>query len=483
MENDFRDSLRWDGWPIVVAALVAFAFTCFSGALFNDGDTYWHLGTGRWIADHWAVPRTDPFSFTARGAPWTAHEWFSEVLMFVAFAAASWAGVSLLFAAAAAGTILLAGFYLKGRMPARRAVVGLILLFIFLEPSLLARPHALAWPLLAAWTVLLLRARAMHSAPSLLAAVLILVWANMHASFIFGLALVAFFGFEALIAENDKKRVLLGWGSFFLVSALLALANPSGAQGILYPFQVSSMKALPLIQEWRPSSLSEDPIFFGVTTLGVMLAAFSRWRPPILRLLLIAGLFYLALTHMRHQAVFGIVSLLVAGSSFEPRQREGPSISPAIALIAGAILLTISAVRFAVPSVHREGPVYPSRALAALPPSLAKQPVFNAYNLGGVLIFSGIAPFIDGRADMYGDAFTLNAAKIEKGDVRRFQAAVAEWGLRWAILHPDQALVRALDDDPSWRRIYADQYAVIFARRQAATERTAEGVPAVKAAG
>ena len=465
MESDFRDSGAWNGWPIVAAALAAFAFTCFIGALFNDGDTYWHLGAGRWIVDHLAVPHTDPFSFTARGAPWTAHEWLSEVIMFGAFAAASWAGLSLLFAAAVAGTILLAGLYLKGLIPAPRAVACAIVLFIFLEPSLLARPHALAWPLLAAWTIVLLRARARHSAPPFLAALLILVWANMHASFIFGLALAGFFGFEALIGESDKKRVILGWGAFFLVSVLLALANPSGLQGLLYPFQVSSMNALPVIQEWRPSSLSQDPIFFGVTALGVLLAIFSQLRPPILRLLLIAGLFYLALTHMRHQAVFGIVSLLVAASSFEPRQREGRPFSPAIALIAGAILLTISAVRLAVPSVHKEGPAYPSHALAALPPSLANAPVFNAYNLGGVLIFRGIAPFIDGRADMYGDAFTLNAARIEKGDMRLFDAAVAKWGIRWTILHPDQALAGALDRNSSWRRIYADRYAVIFVHR------------------
>ncbi len=33
--------------------------------------------------------------------------------------------------------------------------------------------------------------------------------------------------------------------------------------------------------------------------------------------------------------------------------------------------------------------------------------MFNGYNFGGPLILAGIKPYIDGRADMYGDAFVL----------------------------------------------------------------------------
>jgi hypothetical protein len=466
VQGKSRETLLWAGWPILAAAMAMFAFTCFIGALFNDGDTYWHLAAGQWIVDHWSVPHTDPFSLTARGRAWTAHEWLSEVIMAGAFAAGSWVALSILFAAAVAGTILVAGLHARLFMRPLHAVAAVILLFIFLEPSLLARPHALAWPLLAGWTILLLRARKAHCAPPLAATALILLWANMHASFIFGLVLAAFFAFEALVEEKDRKRVLFAWGPFVLVSLLLALANPSGIQGLLYPFQVSSMKALPVIQEWRPSTFSSDPLFFAVTALGVLLAVLMGARPSPLRLLLIALLFYLAVSHMRHQAVFGIVACLLVASSLQKREREdGPPFSLPIALIAGVVLITIGAIRYAVPDVHKEGPVYPSKALAALPPSLAREPVFNAYNLGGVLILKGIAPFIDGRADMYGDAFTASAYRIERGDARLFDAAVAKWGLRWAILHPDQGLVHVLDKNPEWRRLYSDRYAVVFARR------------------
>ena len=50
----------------------------FTGAPFVDFDYWWHLATGNWILDHHRVPIADPFSWTAGGRNWIAHEWLSE---------------------------------------------------------------------------------------------------------------------------------------------------------------------------------------------------------------------------------------------------------------------------------------------------------------------------------------------------------------------------------------------------------------------
>ena len=68
--------------PILLAAVLSFA-----APILNDGDTFWHLATGRWIIDHLAVPATDPFSFTAGDRPWFAHEWLAETLTGLAYRA------------------------------------------------------------------------------------------------------------------------------------------------------------------------------------------------------------------------------------------------------------------------------------------------------------------------------------------------------------------------------------------------------------
>ncbi len=68
-------------------------------------------------------------------------------------------------------------------------------------------------------------------------------------------------------------------------------------------------------------------------------------------------------------------------------------------------------------------------ALAAVPPALAAQHVFNAYDFGGYRIRAGIAPFIDGRADMYGDAFLDQYAKLAAGDPEDLTAAFERYGV------------------------------------------------------
>jgi len=469
LRRSLKESLEWDGWPIAVLVLFVFAYVAFSQSIFNDGDTYWHIGTGRWILDHRSIPVADPFSFTARGHAWTSHEWLSEILMAAAAAAGSWAGIGILFGAAVAATLLLMGLELKRFVRPLHAAAAIVLLFILLQPSLLARPHVLAWPIVTVWTLVLLRARAAHKAPPLAAALLMLVWANVHASFAIGLVMVPFFALEALLEERNRKQVVVRWGVFGLLSLIVALANPSGVQGLLYAFQVSSMKTLPLISEWRPSSLSRDPLFFGMTALAALVVLIRRPRIALPRLLLIAALFYLALSHARHQALFAIVSLLLVAPSLRKEDvsdREtglARNAYPASAMVAA--LLVISAIRLSIAIPHKDSPVYPGRAIASVPAPLRSQPVLNAYDFGGALILHGIAPFIDGRADMYGDAHTADAYAIERGDAKRFGLAVDRWNIRWAILHPTERLVAELDRSPGWQRIYADRYAVIYARR------------------
>ena len=93
------------------------------------------------------------------------------------------------------------------------------------------------------------------------------------------------------------------------------------------------------------------------------------------------------------------------------------------------------------------------------------QAVFNGYNFGGPLILAGIKPYIDGRADMYGDAFVLEWWDIVSGDMPKFDRAVRKYDIRWTLLSPKEPLVKQLDASPQWRRYYSDKVGVIHVRR------------------
>jgi len=390
--------------------------------------------------------------------------------MAIAYRAGSWAGLSLLCASAVGLTFLIIGLELRRRMEPRYVAAALIAFFILLNPSILARPHLLAWPLTAFWTVVMMRARERHRAPHIGWALLVLLWANLHGSFVFGLLIAGAFALDALIEEGDRRGTLIGWGAFGSASLLLSLATPSGFHGLLFPFQVTSMDTLPLISEWRPSSLTKDPIFFAITAgVGALLLA-KRARIPIARLTLLIALFVLALAHARHQALFALVGTLVAGSLLAARKEGTPEADSARRnfpwLTVCIAVILIGAARAAVPIPHSDSGTNPGQAIVHVPQELRQQPVFNGYNFGGALILNGVAPFIDGRADMYGDSFVAQAKRIENGDVVTFEAVVRRWGIRWTILSPDTPLVSWLDHQPGWRRLYADKWAVVHVASQ-----------------
>ncbi len=81
-----------------------------------------------------------------------------------------------------------------------------------------------------------------------------------------------------------------------------------------------------------------------------------------------------------------------------------------------AIALALGAGRLAMPTPLP--PAYASlrAALAALPAETAAKPVLNGYAFGGYLMFEGVKPYVDARADMFGDAFL---ARLRRYRARR----------------------------------------------------------------
>src|SRR5688572_23711949 len=140
------------GVDLALPGAIGFAvllYLSFAAALFNDGDTSWHIAAGRWMLDRAAIPDADPFSLTHFGQAWTAHEWLAEIVMAAAFDLGSWNALSLLFATAVAATLVIIGLEARRCANAPATVAAIMIgVFIILVPYIVARPHLLAWPLL-----------------------------------------------------------------------------------------------------------------------------------------------------------------------------------------------------------------------------------------------------------------------------------------------------------------------------------------------
>jgi len=454
------------------AVVLAFAVTAFAPQVLNDGDTFMHIAAGaRMLADH-AVLYRDPFSYTFAGAPWQAHEWLAEIAMAVAYGAGGWSGLLLLFAFAAAAAAGLLAHNL-GRWldwPAQ-AIVSIIALSC-MTPSLLARPHLLALPLLALWLSELLIARSEERAPSFALLPVMTLWANIHGSFMLGLGLAAGLALDALVSDDNRAATFRSWSLFGAGALAAALINPHFIQGLLFPIDMMGAAKLANVAEWQPIDFSQfQPLELAVLAALYFIVTRGVRIPPV-RALIVLALLHLALQHQRHQIVFALAAPLLLA---EPMSRALTAPASAIlerahrlaafaATAAVMLVVGLATLRLFVPVVRSDSPVAPISALANVPPALRAEPVLNDYSFGGYLIFAGVRPFVDSRVELYGDAFLARYEKIIAADPEAVRATLRAYDIRWTILGKHSRAVAVMDGIRGWSRLYGDDYAVVHIR-------------------
>ena len=73
--------------------------------------------------------------------------------------------------------------------------------------------------------------------------------------------------------------------------------------------------------------------------------------------------------------------------------------------------------------------------------------------------------FIDGRAELYGEAFEMAYYRaMQLKDVNQFLDILKKWDIEAVLLTPGTPAVGLLDHIGGWRRAYADKNAVLHVR-------------------
>jgi hypothetical protein len=480
-------ALRWwlPSWPWLIGLAALLRALASPTALLHDPDTYLHIAAGRWMLAHHALPTADPWSHSLPGAVWIPAEWLGEAALAVIYGAAGWGGVIVLTAASfALATGLLAAFLLR-RLPPLPAVIATLAGAMLVLPHLLARPHVLALPALVVWSGTLIAARDGERGPPWLWLPVMALWANLHGSFMFGLALAGFLAVEAVFHPASGQTRLAEakrWGVFVAAAIAAALLTPNGVAALFQPFGLVAMPALQTgFVEWAPANLAHFPALEAWLLGAVALGFALRVRLPWTRLLLLLGLFHMALMHVRHADLLGLVGPLAVAAGLGPalakllQPAAGSPLSRAAAALARPARLPACALVLALalaaglpalvdPPVRAGDAVTPQAALAAAQRMGLAGPVFNSEAYGGYLIFSGVPVFIDGRIEMYGNDFLAAYLAAEGGDAAALAGLLDRYHIAWTLLQAQSPAVAALDRMSGWRRAYADGQAVIFVR-------------------
>lgn len=445
----------------LVAALVAFGLAAFSPALLNDSDTYWHIRTGQWMLAHHAVLRADVFSYTAGGAPWHTQEWLAEIAMALSWQW-GWKGIHILFGGAAALAAGVTSYFVRRRVDFVPALLTVVLGLACVTGSLLARPHMLALPLLAIWSAGLAQAREQNKSPSWWLILVMPIWANLHGSFVFGLGLAIALAIEAVSEKPVRRQTIVSWALFVCVATAACLLTPFGIDGLLFPLRLSTLHGLSHIGEWQPSDFSKISPFAIALLAGLGASGLGKVKVSPGRLVIVLAIVWLALSHSRHQMLFGVTAPILLAPWFAlswPVKNQSGNIAIAPFIACGFLLLVLA--RFAVPIERRDDPISPVTALAHVPRFVRETPVLNDYSFGGYLIWTGIKPFIDSRADLYGDIFLNNYAAITSPDKDVLIGNLAYYHVRWTIFSAHAPIVKILDATPGWHRLYSDEIAVV----------------------
>ena len=256
-----------------------------SSRLFGDADPATHVATGRWILEHGAIPKTDPFSATHAGGEWFAHEWLAGLGFALAHDAVGWQGL-VVFSAL---VLVLAHVFLY-RFLVRRGD-GVLISFIAVNGAAwvssahwLARPHLWTILFLVLWVAILesvtqgrLRPRWLAVLPPLAA-----LWANLHGGFLIALGTLACYGAGTLLrarpwpgsgraAAPDRSRaraLLIPLTATSAASAVAVLINPWGWRlpWHLLNFSTVASQARADIDEWAAPTIADRA--------GVALVAF-----------------------------------------------------------------------------------------------------------------------------------------------------------------------------------------------------------------
>jgi hypothetical protein len=493
----------------IVSVVMSVALYRFSYTV-ADPDLWGHVKFGEtiWNAGRVAIP--DPFSYLTAGRLWLDHEWLSEVIFYLVFAAAGSAGLivmKVLLGLSMFG-VLYRHLCRRGLSAVRAGFLALVTAHFFLMSLVTVRTLIFSYPLFL--VVLLLLHRMDRGRPRWVWIVppLFALWANLHPAFLAGLGIIGIWAtVETGARLIDRRFVLVGRPA---MREIILLPIACGLATFLNPFGVTlwsllgetAFGARPDITEWQPFVLMTP---FGLAYAA--LVALALWglinsrRPrtaPLMAILVVTTL--LPLVAIRHTPLAALAITVIAGEHIGDawdRRRWSRSASgsgsrisetwlPGAALLAALFLSISSLPHFScIPITPAIGGSYPARAVGLIKESGVAGNLAIDFDWGEYALYHlspAVKVSMDGRRETaYSESIYLQSLAFRFGQ-GKWNAVLENPETDMALVKTGLASYNLMKLEPGWRLIYQDSLAALFARERLpiadALERTsAPGLP------
>lgn len=459
--------------------------TLARNGLLNDSDTFWHISLGNWMLQKGRFPTVDQFSYTAFGKAWFATDWLPELAFASLYRVGKWRAVTEIVAVTCALISGVLSFYLARKLRLSVALGLTAIIIALISPHFLARPVTFSYLLLTVWIVVILEIEDRNEWARWQAFVLVpimLLWANVHGSFTFGLVVFYLFLGSAIFSaylerDSQKLRQLL---LLLAGVTIAAVTTPYGPLSALRALQLMNIPALENINEWHAPNFQNDRFnLISIVGLFGLVAYFGiQLRGPRLLTLLLVTL--LALEHRRGLGLFALVApllivrpisssvpwLAVQDHKLDPVARFASKHSLLVAIACAVVVGTTGIATWTMSSrIEPPARLTPGKAISAVRLVGLNDNVLNSYEFGGYLIFNDIPTFVDGRFELYGNQFLQryfnSMALTDAGEAAQL---LKQYDVHWALLRPGEPIAFMLKAD-GWVQIYGDDSAIVLSKR------------------
>jgi hypothetical protein len=460
----------------------------------TDPDVWWHLRTGQLICETRSIPRQDPFSHSIPSRPWITHEWLTEIMLYSIYSFSGQEGLILTFAAIITGAFAL--LYL--RCAGRPYLASFVVIWAAITSAVTwdVRPQMISVLLSSAFLYILHLYNRGRRNYIWLMPPLMMLWANLHGSFLLGLVFPAVYIVGGMIANlfgrgngqdlqwRDIRLLLI----VTLISGAATVVNPNGIQLLLYPFGTLGSPAMQAyIMEWFSPDFHQiqfQPlalfIILVIVTLGL-----SRRVPSATDFLFLAGFGYASLLSARHIPFFVLTASPILTTQLLDIWRRSQwsrrfivgrqQRTPALYLVFNWLVLSLVILGGVVKvglvlldNAEAQQHAFPVDAVGFIVEQGITGNMYNLYHWGGYIIWR-LYPeqqvFIDGRADVYGDAFIdeyLQVYQLRES----WQEPLGRYGVTLIIIDQGSSLSTVLNESPDWERRYLDEESAIFVRQE-----------------
>ncbi len=494
--DQWKSTRRLTGCVVLLG--IVFFYFCVKPLWHTD--LWGHLSYGKLIATSRLLPTTEPLMPLSKGEPMVDSAWLSQLIGYGTISTWGLAGVQGLSALCitAACALLLHRALMRTRSLFFATTAVVMFLWLDWAPLAVVRPQLAG---LVCFLLLVHRTTSRHprAADWWFIPLLHCVWANLHGSFLVGIAwlgvltvgraidLVRRTGTLRSLTHDQTVRRLFLWCE---LSAAAALINPYGIGLYGEVLSFGQNANLTALTEWQVLDLRapHGMVFLAMVAVLVCVYRVTPRRVASWEVLILIGLSVATLWSARFIVWWApVAALLLVTHGRAATQRWFPwqaELAPSPRTGKWSLVsVGLAWIFFAYSPLgmrlmhHREPPA--DRALSSFTPVAAvnylkehppQGQVFNTYEWGDYLQWAGpdgVQVFLNSHAHLVPrDVWVHYMQVIQEAD--GWPDILDRYGVNAILLdHLNRScLVKRLKDDPKWRIGYDDKLAIVFLRRK-----------------